>query len=101
MSSPRPIPAEEVPAPSKKSNYPEPYASLVNGRVKRKLGDFFDLKIFGGNLATLAPGSMSTLKHQHSQQDEFVYNIGRHSNPGLRKPRICSETWRMRWVSGW
>jgi len=45
----------------------------VNGRVKRKLGDFFDLKNFGVNLTTLAPGSMSALKHQHAQQDEFVY----------------------------
>ena len=56
MSSPRPIPAEEVPASSKKSNYPEPYASLMNGRVKRKLGDLFDLKNFGVNLTTLAQG---------------------------------------------
>ena len=73
MSSPRPIPAAEVPAPSKKSNYPEPYASLMNGRIKRKLGDFFQLKNFGINLTTLSPGSMSALKHQHSQQDEFIY----------------------------
>ena len=73
MSAPRPIPAEEVPTPSKKSNYPEPYASLMKGRIKRKLGDFFHLKNFGVNLTTLAPGSMSALKHQHSQQDEFVY----------------------------
>ncbi len=73
MSSPRPIPAEEVPARSKKSNYPEPYASLMDGRIKRKLGDFFQLKNLGINLTTLSPGSMSALKHQHSQQDEFVY----------------------------
>lgn len=75
MSSPRPIPAEEVPVRSKSSNYPEPYASLMNGRVKRKLGDFFQLKNFGVNLTTLAPGSMSALKHQHSRQDEFVYVV--------------------------
>ena len=36
MSSPRPIPAEEVPASSKKSNYPEPYASLMNGQDQEK-----------------------------------------------------------------
>ena len=73
MNSLRPILAEEVPAPSKKSNYPEPYASLMSGRIKRKLGDLFHLKNFGVNLTTLSPGSMSALKHQHSQQDEFVY----------------------------
>ena len=73
MSSPRPLPAAEVPAPSKKSNYPEPYASLMNGRIKRKLGDFFQLKNFGVNLTTLSPGSISALKHRHSQQDEFIY----------------------------
>ena len=73
MSSLRPIPAEEVPVRSKPSNYPEPYASLMKGRIKRKLGDFFQLKNFGVNLTTLSPGSMSALKHQHSQQDEFVY----------------------------
>ena len=75
MSSLKPISAEKVPTPSKKSNYPEPYASLMNGRVKRKLGDFFGLKNFGVNLTTLSPGSMSALKHQHSQQDEFVYVV--------------------------
>lgn len=73
MNSLRPILAEEVPAPSKKSNYPEPYASLMSDRIKRKLGDLFHLKNFGVNLTTLSPGSMSALKHQHSQQDEFVY----------------------------
>ena len=73
MSSSRPIPAAEVPVRSKQSNYPEPYASLMNGRIKRKLGDLFHLKNFGVNLTTLSPGSMSALKHQHSRQDEFVY----------------------------
>ena len=41
-------------------------------RVKRKLGDLFDLKNFGVNLTTLSPGSMSAL---HSQQDEFIYIV--------------------------
>ena len=69
----KPVRAVEVPARPQKSNYPEPYASLMTGRLKRKLGDFFDLKNFGVNLTELSPGSMSALKHQHSQQDEFVY----------------------------
>ena len=69
----QPVSAKEVPVRSKKSNYPEPFASMMNGRIKRKLGDVFDLKNFGVNLTELAPGSMSALKHQHSRQDEFVY----------------------------
>ena len=101
MSSPRPIPAAEAPVRSKASNYPEPYASLMNGRVKRKLGDFFDLKNFGVNLTTLSPGSMSALKHQHSQQDEFVYILSGTPTLVYGSREYVHETWRMRWVSGW
>ena len=46
---------------------------MMDGRVKRKIGDFFDLVNFGVNLTELSPGSMSALKHQHLKQDEFVY----------------------------
>jgi uncharacterized cupin superfamily protein len=57
---------------TKPSNYPEPFASRMAGRVKRPLGDIFGLRSFGVNLTRLAPGAVSTLHHQHSQQDEFV-----------------------------
>src|SRR6185295_8662284 len=40
---------------------------------KRVLGDLFGLKNFGVNLTTLAPKSMSALRHAHAKQDEFVY----------------------------
>jgi len=55
------------------SIYPEPYASLMRGRVKRQLGDAFGLKNFGVNLTRLEPGAMSALRHAHAKQDEFVY----------------------------
>jgi uncharacterized cupin superfamily protein len=55
------------------SNYPEPFASRMAGRVKRPLGDLFGLGNFGVNLTTLAPGAVSSLRHAHSRQDEFVY----------------------------
>jgi uncharacterized cupin superfamily protein len=68
-----PIPAEAIPAPLGKTNYPEPYASQVQGRAKRKLGDVFGLTQFGVNLTQLAPGAISALAHSHSQQDEFIF----------------------------
>ncbi len=62
-----------APARAKKSNYPEPFASRMEGRVKRPLGDLFGLENFGVNLTTLKPGGASALRHAHSKQDEFVY----------------------------
>jgi uncharacterized cupin superfamily protein len=60
---------------TKASNYPEPFASRMAGRVKHPLGDLFGLKNFGVNLTRLAPGAVSALHHRHSQQDEFIYVI--------------------------
>jgi uncharacterized cupin superfamily protein len=60
---------------TKPSNYPEPFASRMAGRVKRPLGDLFDLKSFGVNLTRLPPGAVSALHHQHSHQDEFIYVV--------------------------
>lgn len=73
MTSTKPTRADRVPEQSKQSSYPEPYASLVRGRTRRRLGDYFQLSNFGVNLTELAPGSMSALKHRHSRQDELVY----------------------------
>lgn len=67
------VAASEVAPRTKPSLYPEPYASRVNGRIKRQLGDVFGLTNFGVNLTRLEPGSMSALRHCHSRQDEFIY----------------------------
>jgi uncharacterized cupin superfamily protein len=67
-----PISAKSIPASMGKTNYPEPYASLVKGRLKRKLGECFGLTNFGVNLTDLSPGAMSALAHSHSKQDEFI-----------------------------
>lgn len=67
-----PISAESIPAAMGKTIYPEPYASLVKGRLKRKLGEFFGLTNFGINLTHLSPGAISALAHNHSKQDEFI-----------------------------
>jgi hypothetical protein len=38
-----PIAATSIPAPMGKTIYPEPYAALLQGRLKRKLGEYFGL----------------------------------------------------------
>ncbi len=63
----------DAPPRVKPSNYPEPFRSMVSGRVKRTLGDMFGLTRFGVNVTLLAPGSISALRHAHTRQDEFVY----------------------------
>lgn len=70
---PAAIKALEVPARTKPTNYPEPFASRMARREKRPLGDVFGLRNFGVNLTRLAPGGESALLHRHSRQDEFVF----------------------------
>jgi uncharacterized cupin superfamily protein len=65
--------AVDVPARTKPSNYPEPFASRMAGREKRALGDVFGLRNFGVNVTRLAPGACSALRHAHSAQEEFIY----------------------------
>jgi uncharacterized cupin superfamily protein len=67
------IAAAEAPARTKPSNYPEPFFSRMNKRVKTPLGDLFGLTNFGVNVTRILPGGESALRHAHSKQDEFVY----------------------------
>lgn len=60
----RPVRASEAPRRRVRSSYPEPFASLMEGRVKRPLGDLFGLENLGVNLTTLPPGSRAAL-HLH------------------------------------
>jgi uncharacterized cupin superfamily protein len=71
----RAVVAKSAAPRTKATSYPEPFAALMGGRVKRPLGDLFRLRNFGVNLTTLGPGSSSALFHCHSRQDEFVYLI--------------------------
>lgn len=80
-SQPLAIVAAEAPSRVKPSNYPEPFAARVAGRIKSPLGDLFSLKNFGVNLTRLLPGSESALLHRHTKQDEFIYII--EGNPTL------------------
>ena len=72
---PSAIVARDIAPRTRKSNYPAPYASRMEGRDKRVLGDVFGLTNFGVNLTRLAPGGSSALRHTHTKQDEFVYIV--------------------------
>lgn len=78
QTSPIAVAAAGVPPRTVPSNYPEPFASRMRGREKRALGDLFGLARFGVNLTTLAPGAVSSLRHAHTVQDEFVYILEGH-----------------------
>jgi uncharacterized cupin superfamily protein len=67
--------ALDAPQRTKPSNYPEPFKSIMSGRVKRPLGDLFGLSNFGVNITVVPPGSVSALRHAHTKQDEFVYVV--------------------------
>ena len=54
------------------SIYPEPYASMMKGRSSLRLGDAGGLTQFGANLVSLEPGALSSLRHWHLHEDEFV-----------------------------
>ncbi len=95
---PKPIAvcADQVAPRTKKSNYPEPFASRMAGREKRALGDVFALSNFGVNLTRLAPGACSALRHAPTKQDEFVYILRGtptlHTDEGrtLLAPGMCA-----------
>lgn len=90
------IDASAAPVRAKKSNYPEPFATRMAGRQKRPLGDLFGLSNFGVNLTRLEPNAVSSLRHAHSRQDEFIYVLmghpTLHTDEGLTRlaPGMCA-----------
>lgn len=54
------------------SIYPSPYAEMMAGRSSLRLADAGGLTQFGANLVTLEPGAISSLRHWHEREDEFV-----------------------------
>ncbi|HTT40951.1 MAG TPA: cupin domain-containing protein [Burkholderiales bacterium] len=88
--------AADVPPRTRATNYPEPFAARVAGREKRQLGERFGLKNFGVNLTRLKPGAVSSLRHAHSRQDEFIYVLEGHpvlvTNAGETRlgPGVCA-----------
>lgn len=95
-TTPVAIVAIDAPLRTKRSNYPEPFASRMDGRQKLPLGDLFGITNFGVNLTRLLPGAVSALRHAHSRQDEFIYVLeGRptlHTDEGYTPlvPGMCA-----------
>lgn len=54
------------------SIYPTPYAEMMAGRSSLRLGEAGGLTQFGVNLVMLEPGALSSLRHWHMHEDEFV-----------------------------
>ncbi len=54
------------------SIYPDPYGAMMAGRSSLRLGEAGGLTQFGVNLVTLQPGALSSLRHWHLHEDEFV-----------------------------
>ncbi len=54
------------------SGYPEPYASMMSKRSYLMLGDAGGLTQFGANITILEPGGVSSMRHWHTTEDEFV-----------------------------
>ena len=77
-SPPDALVALDAPKRVTPSNYPQPFATQMNGREKRPLGDLFGLTNFGVNLTTLAPGAVSALRHAHTTHAEFIYILEGH-----------------------
>lgn len=54
------------------SSYPGTRSALMDGRSQVGLSGPSGLTQFGANLVTLAPGALSSLRHWHEKQDEFL-----------------------------
>ena len=55
------------------TSYPAPFDQPCLTRVRRALGDAGALSDFGVNLLELPPGTWSSQRHWHSNEDEFVW----------------------------
>jgi uncharacterized cupin superfamily protein len=57
------------------TGYPAHLAAITHGRFRKRLGNEGGLTQFGVNLCRLEPGSGSSLRHWHHNEDEFVYML--------------------------
>ena len=65
--------ASDAPPRARPTSYPDHLAQAFSKREKYPLGDLFGLRNFGVNLTRIAPGGISSFRHAHTRQDEFVY----------------------------
>ncbi len=55
------------------SIYPAEFSQGLEGRLKQKLTEALGLTQFGVNIVTLKPHSITSQRHWHKNEDEFVY----------------------------
>ncbi|HEY6334719.1 MAG TPA: cupin domain-containing protein [Alphaproteobacteria bacterium] len=55
------------------SSLPEQFRRAIASRRKRRIGDAVGVAQFGVNLVDLGPGDMSSQRHWHEVEDEFIY----------------------------
>jgi uncharacterized cupin superfamily protein len=55
-----------------RTGYPPPYAAAMAGRHYRRLAPAAGLTDFGVSHVTLKPGGISSQRHWHEGEDEFV-----------------------------
>jgi len=53
--------------------YPDPFWQPIKGRERKRLGNAVGLSQFGVNLTTLKPGTWSSQRHWHRNEDEFIF----------------------------
>ncbi|MBY0331147.1 MAG: cupin domain-containing protein [Acetobacteraceae bacterium] len=78
MPPPVAIRAEEAPERPAPQGFPPDLMVGLKGRVKRPLAPVFGLWNFGVNLTRLPGGGVSSLRHAHARQDEFVFVLEGH-----------------------
>ena len=61
------IPADAI------NMYPDPFWQPIKCRERKRHGNAVGLSQFGVNLTTLKPGTWSSQRHWHENEDEFVY----------------------------
>ncbi|MBX9699445.1 MAG: cupin domain-containing protein [Acetobacteraceae bacterium] len=81
MTHPIAIRAEDAPERPPPTGFPPDLMVGLHGRVKRPLGAVFGLRNFGVNLSRIPPGTISSLRHAHAKQDEFIFVL--EGNPVL------------------
>lgn len=55
------------------TGYPVQFRNVIQGRSRKRLGNAIGLTQFGVNICTIRPGSQSSQRHWHANEDEFVY----------------------------
>ena len=61
--------------PNSGSGYPEPFREAASHKSWLALGEAAGLTQFGVNLMTIEPGSISSQRHWHENEDEFLIMI--------------------------